>query len=268
MDAPAVTWTGGSRGAAAPGWGGGDPSRRSPPRLDDVEEMGRVRTYGARRGRMSALTLERVETLFPRHHIPDGPLDPVAAFGREAPVVLEIGCGHGAAAVAYARAHPGHDLLAVDVFTPALARMLAAADREGITNLWLHHGDAVALLRDRIAPGTLAAVHLFFPDPWPKAKHAKRRFVAPARLDLLASRLVPGGHMLIATDHDGYAAHIRAVLAAHPAFDVVEGERPPWRPTEGFEAKGLAAGRTVSEFRAVLRPGQPSRGTAASSRLV
>ena len=201
---------------------------------------------------MSALTLERVETLFPRHHIPDGPLDPQVAFGRTAPVVLEVGCGHGAAAIAYAQAHPGHDLLAVDVFTPALARMLAEADRRGLANLWLHQGDAVLLLRDRIAPSRLAAVHLFFPDPWPKAKHAKRRFLAAHTLDLLASRLEPGGHLLVATDHETYAAHAREVLAAHPAFVVTEGERPSWRPMDGFEAKGLAAGRRVTEFRAEL----------------
>lgn len=234
-----------------------------------MDETGHVRSYGARRGRLSALTRQRVEDLFPRHHVPEGPVDPATAFGRVAPVVLEIGCGHGAAAIAYARANPGHDLLAVDVFTPALARMLAAADREGLTNLWLHRGDAVALLRERIAPASLTAVHLFFPDPWPKARHAKRRFVAAYTLDLLASRLVPGGHLLVATDHGGYAAHARAVLEAHPRFVVTEGERPPWRPTDGFEAKGLAAGRAVTEFRAVVVPdGQRMEGTAASSRLV
>ncbi|WP_460937684.1 tRNA (guanosine(46)-N7)-methyltransferase TrmB [Phycicoccus ginsengisoli] len=217
-----------------------------------MDETGHVRSYNARRGRLSALTLERVEALFPRHQIPDGPLQPAVAFGRVAPVVLEIGCGHGAAAVAYAETHPEHDLLAVDVFTPALARMLAEADRRGVGNLWLHQGDAVALLRDRVTPGSLAAVHLFFPDPWPKAKHAKRRFVAPYTLDLVASRLEPGGHLLVATDHEVYAGHARAELAAHPRFRVTEGERPAWRPRDGFEAKGLAAGRRVTELRADL----------------
>jgi tRNA (guanine-N7-)-methyltransferase len=215
---------------------------------------GRVRTYNARRGRMSALTRERMSALAPRHGIPDGPLDPVIAFGRQAPVVLEIGCGHGAAAIAYAQAHPGADLLAVDVFTPALARMLAEADRRGLANLWVHRGDAVALLEERIAPGTLSAVHLFFPDPWPKARHAKRRFLAEHTLDLVASRVVPGGHLLVATDHDGYAAHARAELAAHGRFVLTEGERPSWRPPDGFEAKGVAAGRSVTELRAVVLP--------------
>jgi tRNA (guanine-N7-)-methyltransferase len=97
-------------------------------------------------------------------------------------------------------------------------------------------------------------VHLFFPDPWPKAKHAKRRFLAPATLDLVASRLVPGGQLLVATDHDVYAAHARAELTAHGRFAVSEGHRPWWRPTDGFEAKGIAAGRTVTELRADLLP--------------
>jgi tRNA (guanine-N7-)-methyltransferase len=217
-----------------------------------METQGRVRSYNARRGRLSALTVERMETLAPRHAIPaDGPLVPEQAFGRTAPVVLEVGCGHGAAALAYAAAHPGHDLVAVDVFTPALARMLAEAERQGLGNIWMHQGDAVLLLADRVHPGSLAAVHVFFPDPWPKAKHAKRRFVSRQNLDLVADRLAPGGHLLLATDHDGYAAHVRSELAAHGGFDVTEGERPPWRPTDGFEAKGLAAGRRVSEFRAV-----------------
>ncbi|GAA2168682.1 tRNA (guanine(46)-N(7))-methyltransferase TrmB [Pedococcus bigeumensis] len=217
-----------------------------------METQGRVRSYNARRGRLSALTVERMETLAPRHAIPaDGPLVPEQAFGRTAPVVLEIGCGHGAAALAYAAAHPGHDLVAVDVFTPALARMLAEAERQGLGNIWMHQGDAVLLLADRVHPCSLAAVHVFFPDPWPKAKHAKRRFVSRQNLDLVADRLAPGGHLLLATDHDGYAAHVRSELAAHGGFDVTEGERPPWRPTDGFEAKGLAAGRRVSEFRAV-----------------
>jgi len=221
-------------------------------RVETAEPRTPVRTYSARRGRLSPLNQQRMSVLAPRHAIPDGPLLPREAFGRDAPVVLEIGCGHGAAAIAYAALQPGHDVLAVDVFTPALARMLAAAEQAGLTNLWVHQGDAVALLAERLAPSSLAAVHLFFPDPWPKARHAKRRFVAGPTLDLVASRLQPGGCILVATDHDGYAAHARAELAAHGRFVVTEGERPPWRPIDGFEAKGLAAGRAVTEFRATL----------------
>lgn len=167
-------------------------------------------------------------------------------------MVLEIGCGHGAAALAYAEAHPGHDVVAVDVFVPALARMLAEADRRSLSNLWMHQGDAVQLLEDRIAPGSLLAVHLFFPDPWPKARHSRRRFLSAHTLDLVADALRPHGQLLVATDHDLYAAHARTELAAHGRFLVTEGDRPTWRPVDGFEAKGLAAGRRVTELRAEL----------------
>jgi tRNA (guanine-N7-)-methyltransferase len=99
----------------------------------------------------------------------------------------------------------------------------------------------------------VAAVHLFFPDPWPKARHAKRRFISAHTLDLIADRLVDGGRLLVATDHDTYAAHACAELADHPEFDVAPAARPGWRPTEGFEAKGIAAGRAVTDLRAVGR---------------
>lgn len=215
---------------------------------------GRVRSYNARRGRLSALTVERMELLGPLHSIPaGGPLVAQAVFGRSGPVVLEVGCGHGAAALAYAATHPDADVLAVDVFTPALARMLAEADRRGLANLWMHRGDAVELLAERVPAESLTAVHVFFPDPWPKAKHARRRFISGATLDLIAARLLPGGRLLVATDHDGYAAHVRSVFAAHGGFVVTEGDRPSWRPTDGFEDKGILAGRQVSEFRAELR---------------
>jgi tRNA (guanine-N7-)-methyltransferase len=118
----------------------------------------------------------------------------------------------------------------------------------------MHQGDAVTLLAERIAPASLAAVHLFFPDPWPKAKHTKRRFLAAHTLDLVADRLRPGGHLLVATDHPVYAEHARAELTGHGRFVVTEGERPAWRPLDGFEAKGLAAGRQVAELRADLLP--------------
>ena len=121
------------------------------------------------------------------------------------------------------------------------------ADAAGVANLWVHPGDAMPLLTDRVPAASLAAVHLFFPDPWPKNKHAKRRFVQQHTLDLLASRLAPGGVLRIATDIAAYAAHARAQLAHHGRWDVVEGERPDWRPDDGFEAKGVRVGRTPTE---------------------
>ena len=221
------------------------------PVLDHAPREG-VRTFTPR-WRNSPLTDERMETLLPARALPDGPLVPAEAFGRTGPVVLEIGSGHGAAAIAYAEEHPEAAVVAVDVHVPGIARMLAAADAAGVSNLWVHPGDALPLLTDRVAPGTLDAVHLFFPDPWPKQKHAKRRFVQQHSLSLIASRLRPGGQLLVATDIDSYAAHCHRQLEAHGGYDVVDGERPPWRPDDGFEAKGLRHGRTVHELRCTLR---------------
>lgn len=211
-----------------------------------------VRTFTVR-WRNRPLTDERMAALLPERALPEGPLVPEKAFGRPGPVVLEIGSGHGAAAVAYALEHPETDVVAVDVHVPGVARMMAAADEAEVANLWVHPGDALPLLRERLAPASLAAVHLFFPDPWPKQRHHKRRFVQQHSLTLVAARLQPGGHLLIATDIDSYARHCRRQLEAHGGFDVVEGERPTWRPDDGFEAKGLRAGRTISEFRCTLR---------------
>ena len=221
------------------------------PVLDHAPREG-VRTFTPR-WRNSPLTDHRMATLLPSRVLPEGPLEWAAVSGRRAPVVLEIGSGHGAAAIAFARAHPEADVVAVEVHVPGVARMLAAADEAGVVNLRVHPGDAVPLLAERVPESSLAAVHLFFPDPWPKQRHAKRRFVQQHSLELLASRLEPGGVLLVATDIEAYAAHTREQLAHHGRWDVVEGQRPAWRPDDGFEAKGLRAGRTVTELRCTLR---------------
>lgn len=209
----------------------------------------RVRTYAARRGRLSALTVDRLGRYGPARFVAAGPLDLTATYGRAAPLVVEVGCGHGAAAIAYARAHPEHDVLAVDVHTPGIARMLAAADAAGVPNLKVRIGDAVELLGEGLPPGRVAAVHLFFPDPWPKNKHAKRRFVSAGTLSLLDSRLAPDGFVLVATDQVAYAAHVRSEVAAHGAFVARDVERPGWRPVDGFEAKALVADRPITDLR-------------------
>ena len=221
------------------------------PVLDHAPREG-VRTFTPR-WRNSPLTDHRMATLLPTRALPDGALDWAEVFGRRAPVVLEVGSGHGAAAIAYARTHPEADVVAAEVHVPGVARMLAAAEGEGVDNLRVHPGDAVPLLGERVPAHSLAAVHLFFPDPWPKKRHAKRRFVQQHSLELLASRLQPGGVLLVATDIEAYAEHTREQLAHHGRWDVVEGERPAWRPDDGFEAKGVRAGRTVTELRCTLR---------------
>ena len=225
---------------------------------DPLRTTGRrhVLTFNGRQGRRSELTDARLARYGPRRQLPPGPLDPVAAFGRSAPVVLEIGCGHGAAAVAYAGSHPDRDLVALDVHVPGLARLMAVADEAGVgDNLRTDREDAIAFLEDRVAPGQLDAIHLFFPDPWPKERHRRRRFVRPDTLDLVADRLTAGGELLVATDQTFYAEHVVQVVTEHGGLSVEAVPRPSWRPVAGFEAKGIAAGRTITDLRITVATG-------------
>jgi tRNA (guanine-N7-)-methyltransferase len=182
-------------------------------------------------------------------------LDLAELFGRRAPVVVEIGSGMGDATARLAAADPDRDVLAVDVHTPGLGNLVKLVDAAGLCNVRVADGDAVVLLRAMLAPGSLDEVRAFFPDPWPKARHAKRRLVTPAFADLVASRLACGGRLHFATDWEPYAAAVRSVLAAHPAFVVVEdtATRSGARPVTRFERQALAAGRRVADIVAIRR---------------
>ncbi|MCA1712185.1 MAG: tRNA (guanosine(46)-N7)-methyltransferase TrmB [Actinobacteria bacterium] len=201
-----------------------------------------VRSYRLRRGRLSTSTAEALDRMGALLVPVDGrPLDVPALFGRTAPLVVEIGSGMGEATAAMAAADPGRDLLAVDVHVQGLGRLLRRVEEEGLTNVRVAEGDAVVLLRDML--GVVDEVRVFFPDPWPKARHVKRRLVSAAFADLVASRLRPRGLLHVATDWAAYADQVREVLTAHPAYEVVHsGER--WsRPVTRFEQRGLDAGR-------------------------
>jgi tRNA (guanine-N7-)-methyltransferase len=178
----------------------------------------------------------------------DGALDydPRAWFGRAAPLVLEIGSGMGESTAALAAAEPDVDHLAVEVFEPGIAALLMRAAE--LTNLVVLRGDAVALLTTRVPEGSLAAIRIFFPDPWPKRRHHKRRLVQPAFVALAASRLEPGGTLHMATDWADYADQMRAVADAEPRLSGGEVPRPPWRPVTKFEARALSEGRAVRDF--------------------
>jgi len=178
----------------------------------------------------------------------DGALDydPRAWFGRAAPLVLEIGSGMGESTAALAEAEPDVDHLAVEVFEPGIAALLMRAAE--LTNLVVLRGDAVALITTRVPEGSLAAIRIFFPDPWPKRRHHKRRLVQPAFVALAASRLEPGGTLHMATDWADYADQMRAVADAEPRLSGGEVPRPPWRPVTKFEARALSEGRAVRDF--------------------
>ncbi|OBJ07512.1 tRNA (guanosine(46)-N7)-methyltransferase TrmB [Mycobacterium sp. 1465703.0] len=180
------------------------------------------------------------------------PLDTRSWFGRQAPVVLEIGCGSGVSTLAMAKDEPGIDVIAVEIYRRGLAQLLCAIDRDKVSNIRLIRGNAVDVLQRLIAPSSLTGVRVFFPDPWPKARHHKRRFLQPGTIGLIADRLLPGGVLHVATDHAGYAEHIAEVGAGEPRLRPVAGDSAlpisVRRPTTKYETKAQEAGSAVTEF--------------------
>ena len=205
-----------------------------------------VRSYRHRRGRMGATTTAALERLGHQIVQVDGQrLDVAGLFGRRAPLVVEIGSGMGEATAEMAAADPDRDVLAVDVHLQGLGRLLRRVEDLGLTNVRVAEGDGIVLLRDMLTDGGIDEVRVFFPDPWPKARHAKRRLVQQAFLDVVASRLRPGGRLHLATDWRPYAEQMHVLVAAHPAYQLEhEGTRPWHRPITRFEQQGLDAGRT------------------------
>lgn len=182
-----------------------------------------------------------------------GGLDVDGWFGRAAPLVLEIGSGMGETTAALAAAAPEVNYLAVEVYRPGLAQLLMRADAMGLTNLRLIRGDAVRLLRAHLRPASVAAIRVFFPDPWPKARHHKRRLVEPRFVALAASRLVPGGTLHLATDWQHYADQMLDACRAEPLLRNTGGPdgwapRPPWRPVTKFEQRAVTEGRAIRDL--------------------
>jgi tRNA (guanine-N7-)-methyltransferase len=187
---------------------------------------------------------------------PRAAIDPALLFGRRAPLVLEIGSGMGEVTAAMAAADPGRNYLAVEVHTPGVANLLALIEDRALSNVRVAAGDALELIH-RLPPASLDAVHAFFPDPWPKARHRKRRLIQPAHVAVLRSRLVVGGRVHCATDWAEYAEDMLATLAADPelanAFDTYA-PRPAHRPQTKFELRGLDAGRDIFDLIFTRRP--------------
>ena len=228
---------------------------------------GLIRTFHPRRGRASTTQADALTRLWPLygytipdpHHeyhtpeaAPDAAFDRVALFGRSAPLVLEIGCGMGEATAEMAAADPDRDYLGADVHTPGLGNLIALAEARGLTNVRVARGDVLFLLRDSIAPGSLAAVHVFFPDPWPKAKHRKRRIIQPDTVALIRDRLEPGGVLHCATDWAEYAEQMLEVLRADRGlrnrYDGYAPREAVGRPLTGYERRGLRDGRPIADL--------------------
>jgi len=210
----------------------------------------RIRSFVTRAGRLSPAQARAIETLGPRFLLPYGKatLDFNAAFGRQAPVVLEIGFGMGDSTAKIAAGLPGMNFLGVEVHTPGVGSLLKLIGEQNLENLRLIQHDAVEVLTHMIAPDSLAGVHIFFPDPWHKARHNKRRLIQPPLVKLLCSRLAPGAYLHCATDWQDYAEQMLAVLGAEPELrntSETYSPRPDYRPVTKFENRGLKLGHGV-----------------------
>ena len=222
------------------------------------EQRRTIRSFVRRAGRVTPSQQRALRELWPAlgAEFAESPLDFAELFGRASPVVLEIGFGNGDTLVEQARARPEWDFLGIEVHEPGVGHCLLKAEQAGVRNLRIIRHDAIEVLRLQVSPDSLSRVNLYFPDPWPKKRHHKRRIVQPAFLDLVASRLKVGGALHVATDWANYAEHIDDTLGAHPRFECAErrehdGDRALDRPQTKFERRGLRHGHRIWDWRFV-----------------
>ena len=210
----------------------------------------RIRSFVTRAGRTSNAQARALETLGPQFCLTYAKqvLDLPATFGNAAPVILEIGFGMGDSTAHIAAHMPEKNFIGVEVHTPGVGSLLKLIGEQNLTNLRLIQHDAVEVLNHMLAPATLAGIHIFFPDPWHKARHHKRRLIQAPLVQLLTSRLAPGGYLHLATDWENYAEQMLEVLSAEPGLhNTAEGyaQRPDYRPLTKFEKRGLRLGHGV-----------------------
>jgi tRNA (guanine-N7-)-methyltransferase len=209
-----------------------------------------IRSFVHRRAHITPGQKEALDRLLPQWSLPyrRATLDMDKVFGRSAPTVLEIGFGMGETTQKIAAARPEDNFLGVEVFNAGVGALLKRIEDSGLTNIRIIQHDAVEVARDMIAPNSLAGVHIYFPDPWPKTRHHKRRLVQPAFIALLASRIAPGGYIHCATDWQNYAEQMLDVLNGEPLLaNRHDGfaPRPDFRPQTKFETRGLRLGHGV-----------------------
>jgi tRNA (guanine-N7-)-methyltransferase len=208
-----------------------------------------IRSYVLRQGRTTPAQQRALEELYPKYGLPftGDPLSFRETFGRAAPTVVEIGSGMGETTAAIAKARPDADFIAVEVHGPGVGGLLNRISKEELANLRVIRHDAVEVLERMIPDGSLAAIHLFFPDPWPKKRHHKRRLVQPEFAALAARKLAPGGVLHAATDWPDYAEHMLLVFSDERRLERAEkgfAERPPTK----FEARGRRLGHPISDL--------------------
>jgi tRNA (guanine-N7-)-methyltransferase len=224
--------------------------------MTDAPHQQHIRSFVRRAGRQTRAQERALSELWPRFGL-SAPvadatpvLDLATAFGRSAPCILEIGFGNGDALVRMAGSSPDRNFLGVEVHAPGVGHCLLAIERLGLTNVRLLMQDAMEVLRDRLPDHSLLGVHLYFPDPWHKKRHHKRRLVQPDLVALLAARIAPGGYFHVATDWPDYAVHIKAVLGESRVFQALETDPSSavgGRPRTRFEARGERLGHPIWE---------------------
>jgi tRNA (guanine-N7-)-methyltransferase len=223
-----------------------------------MNEQRSIRSYVLRQGRMTDAQRTAHERLLPRYGVPFGPapLDFARVFGRHAPVVLEIGFGMGETTAEIAASNPQIDYLGVEVHAPGVGSLLRMIETRQLTNLRIVQHDAAEVVEQMVPAASMSGIHVFFPDPWPKKRHHKRRLLQVEFARLLASRLRPGGYLHIATDWDEYAEWILEVLAQTELENSAGrfSPRPAYRPVTKFERRGLALGHAVHDI-VFRRPG-------------
>jgi tRNA (guanine-N7-)-methyltransferase len=210
----------------------------------------RIRSFVTRAGRLSTAQARALETLGPQFLLPyaKSPLDFAAAFGRSAPTIFEIGFGMGETSAKIAAGMPEKNFIGVEVHTPGVGSLLKQIGEQDLHNMRLIQHDAVEVITNMIPEASLAGAHIFFPDPWHKARHNKRRLIQQPFISLLASRLAPGGYLHCATDWEEYAQQMLEVLGAEPLLaNSAEGyaPRPGYRPVTKFENRGIKLGHGV-----------------------
>jgi tRNA (guanine-N7-)-methyltransferase len=225
-------------------------TRGSEPGRGETAYPRAVRSYVLRAGRMGTGQARALTELGPRFLIPyaEARLDLDACFGRSAPKVLEIGFGMGDSTATIAASHPEIDYLGVEVHTPGVGALLKRIGEANLGNVRIIQHDAVQILDHMLADASLDGIHIFFPDPWPKKRHHKRRLIQPGLVARLAAKLKPGGYLHLATDWEEYARHMLEVLDQEPALrNSVAGfaTRPTYRPLTKFEKRGLRLGHGV-----------------------
>jgi len=222
-----------------------------------------IRSFTLRRGRFTQAQRRAFDQLLPAFGIPYAvtPIDLVRTFNRDAPTVLEIGCGMGETTVAIAQARPDINFLGVEVFTAGVGALLKGINEHGLNNVRIVNHDAVEVLRDMIAPDSLAGIHVFFPDPWPKKRHHKRRLLQPPFASLLAARLTPHGYLHCATDWRDYAQQVLQVFGAEPKLVNLHANYSPTaenplcaRPVTKFHARGDRLGHATYDLVFARRP--------------